>query len=159
MHEQPQEPNPVIFRYRHPYDRRWVWALVVFALAVTIANVWIFIVRPYLRQIALFNWVGLVLAVLSSAVLIIVLLWFEKRFGRELLVTEDGLEIAPARGKPSKIPWAGIRLLKRGIPGFVVLKTDESKFYLSVPVVVLMRLIAILREASDARIIGFDSQE
>jgi len=159
MREQPEEPSPVIFRYRHPYDRRWVWALVVFALAVTIANVWIFVVQPYLRQIILFNWVGLGLAVVSSAVLIIALLWFEKRFGRELLVMEDGLEIAPARGKPSKIPWAGVRMLRRGIPGFVVLKTDERKFYLSVPGIVLTRLVAILREASDARIIGFDHQE
>jgi hypothetical protein len=54
--------------------------------------------------------------------------------------------------------WSGVKCLKRGPYGFAVLSADASPvgLFLHIPPDVRDKLIAILRETSNARIVGFD---
>jgi hypothetical protein len=55
------------------------------------------------------------------------------------------------------IRWGNVCKLKRVAPGLIFMDSDSDWFILfSLPIRVVNGLLAILREATNARIIGFD---
>jgi hypothetical protein len=76
----------------------------------------------------------------------------------DMRCTQSGLDLEPVLSKPVRVPWSNVKALKRTFAGHKILLFDLSPgfMYLRVPPSVLNQLIALLREASNARIIGFD---
>lgn len=81
-------------------------------------------------------------------------------FGRaavRLSVTASGIRACLAFGNADSTRWTGVQSLKSGLYGFAVLRSDAFfvPVYLPIPPDIRARLIAILRETSNARIVGF----
>lgn len=150
------EHSRVLLSYRCRYDRRLTWSLVLFILVLNGINVYNLVIKSFMRGQLGLAYFSLFLTVLNVVLVIGLPLWFERRFVVFLACTNAGLEITTARGRQVSIPWAGIRAFRRGILGFAVLVSDPRRvLWFFLPERILNKLLAILREASDARITGF----
>ncbi len=150
------ERGKVLLSYRCRYDRRLTWSLVLCILVLNAINVWNLGIKSFMRGQLGLAYFSLSLTVLNVVLVIGLPLWFERRFGVFLACTNTGMEITTARGRHVSIPWADIRAFRRGILGFAVLVSDPRRvLWFFLPERVLNKLLAVLREASDARIIGF----
>ena len=73
--------------------------------------------------------------------------------------TTSGVRIMTVTTVEFSVPWTDVRALKRGPYGFTVLSTPSVDIHLPIPPEVRDKLIAILRETSNARIVGFGPEE
>jgi hypothetical protein len=75
----------------------------------------------------------------------------------EIIGTSAGIQIQPIRGRKISCGWHEVKSLQRSrLLGAIIVLGLSSFVFLRIPDEFMARLIAILREASNARIIGFD---
>lgn len=79
---------------------------------------------------------------------------------RKIICTASTLTIRTVLGFRYSMPWTTVTRVKAGRLGLVALKSECSSawLFLSVPPDILASLLSLLRETSNARIIGFDSE-
>ncbi len=158
MENTPKETpdEPVLLRWEMPVGRRWLYRLTPpIATAVLFFAYWAISTQLSPRMHAWFFWV-VFLPLLCGHQWLMYPLWFASA---RIDCTATDLRTATVFGHRFRMQWAGIRVLRRGMYGFAVIPQGwRAAIYLPVPPHVLDKLIAILREASNARIIGFDSE-
>lgn len=146
--------EPVLLRWDLPAEKRSICKLYPFQ-----AVFWLLWVgyqlcynRPASRAGDAALIVGVVFLALSIFAIRQVLL-----SGVGMACSRSGVEVTLSFGRPRHLRWAEIKMFKRWIFGSTVLCFDSSpySFYLRIPPEVRDKLIAILRETSNARIIGF----
>jgi len=142
--------EPVLLTWELDSRRRWlfilasvVWVVVVILLSSALP---VHHLRPP---------VAVGLFVLTSSLVVPLV-----RAGWELKCKASAVTVRDAMGLQSTLSWNEISRLRPGRYGFTVLewKSAVGRAYLPIPPDVRDKLIAILRETSNARIIGFDSE-
>lgn len=79
---------------------------------------------------------------------------------KDIRVTGSGVNARLLTGKIHPLPWEKIQALKHTRLGFTVLAVNiaPDTLYLYLPKPVVEQLISVIRESSDARIVGFDQE-
>lgn len=104
---------------------------------------------------------------LSTLITIVVLLGFEllllfMLIGRvvgRIACTTEGIELKTVYGFNRHIPWSSIKVFGRSWAGFTKIEIAgeySDEYYLLMPDEIRDKLISLLRETSNAYIIGFD---
>ena len=157
MENAPRETaeEPVLLSWEMPERRRRLFHAIPFVELALILVVF---------TVAVWRWshIGLVVAALLVLYTFFVgrpwvmrPFWFAAAL---VQATASGVRIATTTGGKFSVPWADLRSLRRGAYGFALLSTPTMGIYLPIPPDVRDKLIALLREASNARIVGFDSE-
>ena len=141
--------------YRLPARKRaLLYSLSVLIIGLALAAIWnIIFVYPRL---------GLGVVPLFLNILMIAgVVWLLRQLFRtvtEITNTNIGLELTTLPGLRTKICWSDVKVLRSLGLGLTLLGADRRAFVLfSLPGHVTNQLVAILQEASNARIIGFHS--
>ncbi|MCX6376028.1 MAG: hypothetical protein NTU88_08380 [Armatimonadetes bacterium] len=96
-----------------------------------------------------------VIVLLFSAIALLV--WFTKHTVRGFECLSPGMNVEDLSGRVMGIPWDEVRRFRRLSAPFAVLSLRKGWYiFLGLPRPVLDQLISILREASNAQIIGFE---
>ena len=96
-----------------------------------------------------------VIALLFSAIALLV--WFTKHTVKGFECLSPGMNVEDLSNRVMGIPWDEVRRFRRLSARFAVLSLRKGWYiFLGLPKPVLEQLIAVLRETSNARIIGFD---
>ena len=141
--------------YRLPARKRaLLYSLSVLIIGLALAAIWnIIFVYPRL---------GLGVVPLFLNILMIAgVVWLLRQLFRtvtEITNTNIGLELTTLPGLRTRICWSDVKVLRSLGLGLTLLGADRRAFFLfSLPGHVTNQLVAILQEASNARIIGFHS--
>ena len=146
--------GPVLLTWEMPAWKKKLFHSLPFAILAVLLLVNVFVVWPlydrvYARAIGAFLLFGY--AFLGMKWLMLPL-W---RSSAHLDVTTNGIRVKTVIDVRFVVPWTNVRVLRRGIWGFMVLSDPPGSIYLPIPPEVRDRLIAVLRETSNARIVGF----
>ena len=96
-----------------------------------------------------------VIVFLFSAIALLV--WFAKHTVKGFECLSPGMNVQDLSNRVMGIPWDEVRRFRRLSARLAVLSLRKGWYiFLGLPKPVLDQLIALLREASNARIIGFD---
>jgi hypothetical protein len=138
---------PVLLGYRMP-----VWKqLSLIALALIIG------VAAKLAYVADSSGVYRLSVIVLLFSAIVLLVWFAKHAVKGFECLRPGMNVEDLSNKVLGIPWDEVRRFRRLSARLTVLSLRKGWYiFLGLPKPVLDQLIALLREASDARIIGFD---
>ena len=158
MENTPKETpdEPVLLRWEMPVGRRWLFVVISLAEAALMLLLWS-VVQERLPD-------GILIRLASIGAVVTLFSLFVPPFlhsSAKLGCKESGLSIKSVIGLRYTVPWSAIRTLRPDWYGLVVLewKGNPSRLYLPIPPDVRDNLIAILRETSNARIIGFEPEE
>ncbi|MCL6519617.1 MAG: hypothetical protein K6T99_07255 [Armatimonadetes bacterium] len=132
-------------------EPRIVLSLRLTLLIAALADLYL-LVDLLVRSHSPFN---LAFGIFVIAILAIVI-WLYTRIAISFAVTDFGLQLVTILGSKESIKWAEIRLLRGKRNRAVLVSEDRPIYYLYLfPKDAMMSLAAVLREASNARVIGF----
>ncbi|MDH7481824.1 MAG: hypothetical protein QHH26_07615 [Armatimonadota bacterium] len=132
-------------------EPRIVLSLRLTLLIAALADLYL-LVDLLVRSHSPFN---LAFGIFVIAILAIVI-WLYTRIAISFAVTDFGLQLITILGSKESIKWSEIRLLRGKSNRAVLVSEDRPIYYLYLfPKDAMMSLAAVLREASNARVIGF----
>lgn len=142
-----QMQDSLLLNWQMPWSRRmliWSVALVI-ASALSIGIHLALGSVPFVSQV-----LGTVVSVIAGLELL-------KTIAKALQCMTAGIAVTTVVSGLHRIPWEDINTLKRLAGPLIVLNASRGSYvFLGVPDPVLAQLVSNLREATNARIIGFD---
>lgn len=132
-------------------EPRTVLSLRLTLLVAVIADLYL-LIDLLVRQHSPFN---LVFGIFVIAILAVVI-WLYTRIAISFIVRDYGLQLVTILGSKESIKWGEIRLLRGKRNRAVLVSEDRPIYYLYLfPNDAMMALASVLREASNARVLGF----
>lgn len=150
--------GPILLTWEMPAWKRQTFGALPFLIAAVVIAVSVMLTFRYKST----GYLRIMAIALPFAYWLVGANWLLKPFWHAatmLEVTADGIRVMTATRVRMIVPWADARVMRRGTYGFAVLSNSPRSVYLPIPPDVRDKLIAILRETSNARIVGFGPEE